>query len=55
MDIVKGYISEITGRFVFPKVTITDAVEILILAIVIYHIAIWVRNTRAWMLMKGLA
>lgn len=55
MDIVKGYISEITGRFVFPKVTITDAIEILVLAVVIYHICIWIRNTRAWMLMKGLA
>lgn len=55
MDIIKGYISEVMGRFVFPKVDITDAIEILILAVIIYHIAIWIRNTRAWMLLKGLA
>ena len=55
MDIIKGYISEVMGRFVFPKVDITDAIEILVLAVIIYHIAIWIRNTRAWMLLKGLA
>ncbi len=55
MDIIKGYISEIMGRFVFPKVDVTDAIEILVLAVIIYHIAIWIRNTRAWMLLKGIA
>lgn len=55
MDIIKGYISEVMGRFVFPKVDITDAIEILVLAVIMYHIAIWIRNTRAWMLLKGLA
>ena len=55
MDIIKGYISEIMGRFVFPNVDVTDAIEILVLAVIIYHIAIWIRNTRAWMLLKGIA
>ena len=55
MDIIKGYISEIMGRFVFPNVDVTDAIEILVLAVIIYHIAIWIRNTRAWMLLKGMA
>jgi diadenylate cyclase len=33
----------------------TDIVEILILAFLIYHILLWIKNTRAWSLLKGLA
>lgn len=38
----------------FPKVTPVDVVEIMILAFVIYHIIIWVRNTKAWVIVKGI-
>lgn len=31
----------------------TDVVEIIILAFIIYHIMLWIKNTRAWMLVKG--
>ena len=54
MDIIKGYITEFTSRFVFPRVELTDAIEILFLAFIIYHISIWIRNSRAWMLLKGI-
>lgn len=54
MEIFKGYIAQITNSFVVPRVNFTDALEILVLAVLIYHIAIWIRNTRAWMLLKGL-
>ena len=32
----------------------TDVVEILILTYLIYHILLWIKNTRAWSLLKGL-
>ena len=54
MDIIKGYLSEMTSQFVIPKIEFTDAVEILVLAFAIYYIAKWIRNTRAWMLLKGI-
>ncbi len=38
----------------FPEVRITDIVEVLILAFLIYHIMVWIRNTKAWMLLKGI-
>ncbi|MBE5934392.1 MAG: TIGR00159 family protein [Lachnospiraceae bacterium] len=54
MDIIRGYISEMTSRFVIPRINFTDAIEILALAFAIYYIAKWIRNTRAWMLLKGI-
>lgn len=37
-----------------PDVQITDIVEIIIIAFLIYHIMLWIKNTRAWMAFKGL-
>ena len=37
-----------------PNLRWTDVVEILILAFLIYHILLWIKNTRAWSLLKGL-
>ena len=30
----------------------SDMAEIIILAVLIYHILLWVKNTRAWTLVK---
>ena len=32
----------------------SDVLEILILSILIYQILVWVKNTKAWNLLKGL-
>ncbi len=37
-----------------PKFSVTDAIEILIIAFVIYELLVWIKNTRAWMLLKGI-
>ncbi|MBQ3665580.1 MAG: diadenylate cyclase CdaA [Lachnospiraceae bacterium] len=37
-----------------PKFTVTDAIEILIITVVIYELLVWIKNTRAWMLFKGI-
>lgn len=37
-----------------PKVSVIDLLEIVILAFVIYHVALWIKNTRAWTLLKGI-
>lgn len=33
----------------------TDIIEIIIISFLIYHIMLWIRNTRAWVLVKGIA
>ena len=38
-----------------PSLRWTDFVEILIIAYLTYHILLWVKDTRAWQLIKGIA
>lgn len=37
-----------------PVITSIDIVEILIIAFLFYHVLVWIKNTRAWMLFKGI-
>lgn len=37
-----------------PRVHITDIIEVLILTFLIYQIIIWIKNTKAWMLLRGI-
>jgi len=36
-----------------PSIIWTDIVEIAIIAFLIYHILVWIKNTKAWSLLKG--
>lgn len=38
----------------FPDVHLTDIIEILIVAVIVYEIMLWIKNTKAWMLLKGM-
>ena len=46
-------ISEYLSVIHMPDIRITDIVEMFIIAYAIYHILVWVRNTKAWALLKG--
>lgn len=50
IDFYETYFS----RLSVPKFGVMDAIEILIIAFVIYRLIIWVKKTRAWYLVKGL-
>ncbi|MDD5968259.1 MAG: diadenylate cyclase CdaA [Candidatus Fimousia sp.] len=47
-------LEEYLNLFSFPHVRVNDIIDILIVSIIIYEVARWIRNTRAWMLFKGL-
>ncbi|MFP3153675.1 diadenylate cyclase CdaA [Lachnospiraceae bacterium ZAX-1] len=38
----------------FPEVNHIDFVEIIIISFLVYNIMVWIKNTRAWMLFKGI-
>jgi len=38
----------------FPRIYFTDIVEILIITVLIYEVFVWIKNTKAWMLFKGI-
>ena len=37
-----------------PTMTVTDILEILILAFLVYQMLVWIKTTRAWTLLKGI-
>ncbi len=36
-----------------PSIRWTDVVEIIIISFLLYHILVWIKNTKAWSLLKG--
>ena len=55
MEQLTAQLTEFLGSIRFPlKFGVTDLVEILIISYLAYHIMVWIKNTRAWVLMKGL-
>ena len=53
MDYLKEFFSGMLEPIKMVKIEIMDCVEIFIIAILIYNIIKWMKNTRAWVLMKG--
>jgi diadenylate cyclase len=47
-------IREYTNLFSLPHLGVNDIIDILIVSIIIYEVVRWIRNTRAWMLFKGI-
>lgn len=48
LEIMETYLSRVSG------IRWADIVEIIILSFLLYHILVWVKNTRAWSLLKGI-
>lgn len=55
MEAIKNLINNDLVWLSIPKINPTDVLEIIILAFLIYHVVMWVKNTRAWALVKGIA
>lgn len=49
-NFLKNYMSLVH----LPDITPTDIVEIIIITFLIYSVMVWIKNTRAWMLFKGI-
>lgn len=53
-EVIQNVVSFVERYITIPKVGVTDIVEIVIIAALIYEIMIWIKNTRAWTLLKGI-
>lgn len=51
---IANFFEKYVSDMYFPDVGITDIVEILIIAVIVYEIMLWIKNTKAWMLLKGI-
>lgn len=54
METIISFFKDYVAWLSLPKITLTDILEILIIAFAIYHVINWVKQTRAWILVKGL-
>ena len=52
---IRSLLNTYLDDWYWPDVKITDVIEILIIAFLVYHIIVWIKNTKAWMLLKGIA
>lgn len=51
-----GRFRQILSGFSFlPRISLTNVLEIIIIAFLVYEILLWIMNTRAWTLLRGLA
>jgi len=55
MDEIRGIINNINwSSFQFPQVRANDVLDWLIIAFLIYKVLLWIKETMAWSLLKGL-
>ena len=50
-DIIDGLYSWVSF---LPRITKTNLIEIIIIAVLLYELLVWIMNTRAWTLLKGI-
>ena len=47
-------LNSILGDWYLPEVHATDVLEIAILSVIFYQVIKWIKNTKAWMLLRGI-
>lgn len=52
---LREFANEYLSNWYLPDVKITDLIEIVIVAFLLYHVMVWIKNTKAWMLLKGMS
>ena len=53
MEQMLNFVDKYLANLYFPAIRWTDVVEVLVIAVLFYYILVWVKNTRAWSLLKG--
>ena len=53
VETVKNWVNNLVD-ISLPNIHVTDIVEIILIAFFFYLILVWIKNTRAWMLFRGL-
>ena len=53
MDQIQSYAERYLVNLHIPSINIPDVVEILIISFLVYNIMVWIKNTRAWSLLRG--
>lgn len=51
---IRSLIHRFMGNWYLPDIQLTDILEVLIIAFLAYQLMVWIKNTKAWMLLKGI-
>lgn len=54
MERIIPFLESNFSNLYIPRPGIIDILEILIISFILYHILVWMRNTRAWFLLRGI-
>ncbi len=54
MDKINSFLQDFFSRMALPKFGVSAFVEILLLVVIVYSIIKWIKQTRAWIIVKGL-
>lgn len=54
LGMLNAFMDKYLYWFDFPKFNKIDFVEIIIISLLVYNILVWIKNTRAWVLLKGI-
>ena len=55
MGRIEGFLKNYIGWISIPDIGVTDVIEILIMAYLIYHLVNYIRRTKAWALLRGVS
>lgn len=54
MSAINNFLQNYLSKIYIPSISWTDVIEIVILAFIIYNVLVWIKDTRAWALLKGI-
>ncbi len=54
MTAINNFIQNYLNKFYVPRIEWTDIIEILFIAFVLYSFLVWIKDTKAWSLLKGI-
>lgn len=54
MEQIRLFADNYLANLHIPTIKVTDILEILIISFLVYQIMIWIKNTKAWSLLKGI-
>ena len=51
---LERFFEKYISAWYIPEVKVVDIIEIIIISVLVYEIMVWIKNTKAWMLLKGM-
>ena len=56
LGMLNAFADKVAAYVSIPNISIStvDIIEILIISVLFYHVLVWIKDTRAWNLFKGI-